>query len=112
MPGVWRCGGPIWSRLARVGKAWDAVAIGDFGTFLAAVRADDFDPVVRSIRPPLEARSESTVALRLRAVMGFYRYQAGLGVDAAPFLYEQVRARTAGRYKRQTRRTDWSWSEQ
>jgi integrase len=87
-----------WSYLEQVGKAWDAVAISDFGAFLAAVRADDFDPVVRPIRPTGSVRSESTVALRLRAVMGFYRYQAALGVDAAPFWYEQVRTRTAGRY--------------
>lgn len=39
------------------------------------------------------AVSEGKVRLRLRAVMGFYRYQAGCGIDAAPFPYEQVRGR-------------------
>lgn len=41
--------------------------------------------------------SEETIQLRLRAVLGFYRYQAGCGNDVAPFLYEQVRGRS-GRY--------------
>lgn len=85
-----------WTYLESTGKRWDAVQIHDFGNFLAAVRSGEFDPAVRQLRPAT-AVVEATVRLRLRAVMGFYRYQAACGIDAAPFLYEQVRGRS-GRY--------------
>lgn len=85
-----------WTYLEHTGKRWDAVQVHDFGNFLAAVRYDEFDPAVTQLRPAT-AVSEATVSLRLRAVIGFYRYQAACGVDAAPFLYEQVRAHS-GRY--------------
>jgi integrase len=85
-----------WTYLEQSSKRWDAVRIHDFGNFLAAVRHNEFDPTVRSLRPE-PAVGEGTVQLRLRAVMGFYRYQAGCGNDVAPFLYEQVRGRS-GRY--------------
>lgn len=83
-----------WTYLERADKRWDAVGIHDFGNFLAAVRHDEFDPAVRQLRPA-PVVTEATVRLRLRAVMGFYRYQAGRGVEAAPFLYEQVRGRSS-----------------
>lgn len=83
-----------WTYLEHADKSWNAVGIHDFGNFLAAVRHDEFDPSVRQLRPA-PVVTEATVRLRLRAVMGFYRYQAGRGVDAAPFLYEQVRGRSS-----------------
>ncbi|MCV7209313.1 tyrosine-type recombinase/integrase [Mycolicibacterium canariasense] len=85
-----------WTYLERTGKRWNAVQIHDFGAFLTAVRHNEFDPAVRQLHPAT-AVAEATVALRLRAVMGFYRYHAASGVDAAPFLYEQGRSRS-GRY--------------
>lgn len=85
-----------WSFLERSGRSWDAVSLTDFGAFLQAVRSDDLDAVVRPLRPG-RLRSESTVALRLRAVLAFYRYQALTGVDVAPFLYRAVGGRS-GRY--------------
>jgi site-specific recombinase XerD len=85
-----------WTYLEQCEKSWDTVRIHDFGNFLAAVRHNEFDPAVRSLRPESTV-SEQTVQLRLRAVLGFYRYQAGCGNDVAPFLYEQVRGRS-GRY--------------
>jgi integrase len=85
-----------WTYLEQSSKRWDAVRIHDFGNFLAAVRHNEFDPAVRSLRPEA-AVGEATVQLRLRAVMAFYRYQAGCGDDVAPFLNDQVRGRS-GRY--------------
>jgi integrase len=85
-----------WTYLERTGKRWDTVQIHDFGNFLAAVRHDEFDPTVRQLQPAAVV-VEATVSLRLRAVMGFYRYHAAYGIDVAPFLYEQVRGRS-GRY--------------
>ena len=85
-----------WTYLERTSKRWDAVQIHDFGDFLAAVRHNEFDPTVRQLRPE-HAVIEATVRLRLRAVLGFYRYQAGCGNDVAPFLYDQVRGRS-GKY--------------
>ncbi|HTX96118.1 MAG TPA: tyrosine-type recombinase/integrase [Mycobacterium sp.] len=82
-----------WTYLEQSSKRWDAVRIHDFGNFLAAVRHNEFDPAVRSLRPEPRV-SEETIQLRLRAVLGFYRYQAGCGNDVAPFLYEQVRGRS------------------
>jgi integrase len=76
-----------WSFLERAGRAWDGVALPDFGAFLQAVRSDDLDAVVRRLRRG-RARSEATVALRLRSVLAFYRYQALAGKDVAPFLYQ------------------------
>lgn len=83
-----------WTYLERTSKAWDAVTIHDFGSFLAVVRNDDFDPTVGQLhrRPKV---AETTVQLRLRAVMAFYRYQAACGNDVAPFLYDHVRGRSA-----------------
>lgn len=85
-----------WTYLEGTGKRWDAVQIHDFGYFLAAVRHNEFNPYVRSIDPK-PVVGESTVQARLKAVMGFYRYQAGRGFDVTPFLYERVQGRS-GRY--------------
>lgn len=82
-----------WSFLEKTSKAWDAVQIRDFGSFLAAVRHDDLEPNIRLLQPQ-PAVAESTVRLRLHAVLAFYRYQAGCGNDVAPFLYDQVRGRS------------------
>lgn len=85
-----------WTYLEHSAKRWNTVQIHDFGNFLTAVRCDEFDPKVRQLHPR-RAVSEATVRLRLRPVLGFYRYQAGCGNDVAPFLYEQVRGRS-GKY--------------
>ncbi len=37
--------------------------------------------------------ADATVASRVRAVIGFYRYRAARGVEVAGRLYETVRAR-------------------
>ena len=83
-----------WTYLERSSKRWDGVQLRDFGNFVAAVRHDEFDPNVRSLRP-VPAVCEATVQLRLRPVVGFYRYQAACGSDVAPFLYSTVHRRSA-----------------
>lgn len=85
-----------WTYLEHTSTTWDAVQIRDFGNFLAAVRHNEFDPTIRQLRPGPSV-VEATVRLRLRAVLSFYRYQAGCGNDVAPFLYDQVRGRS-GKY--------------
>ncbi|MDJ0362225.1 tyrosine-type recombinase/integrase [Rhodococcus sp. H29-C3] len=101
----------LWStHLASCNRAWDAVQLTDFGSFLQALRAGR----VGSRTVALERGrvvSDATVAARVRPVMSFYRFHASMGVPAASFLYEQVHARP-GRYlpflehvaRRQTRR--------
>jgi len=87
----------LWStHLQGRGRNWDAVQLADFGAFLQALRAGEVGSEAVALRP---ARSvaDSTVAARVRTVMGFYRFHSAMGVQAASFLYEQVHARP-GRY--------------
>lgn len=85
-----------WSFLEGAEKSWDTVKLHDFGDFISALRYGEIDSAVRDLRPR-RVLSEGTVNLRLRAVMSFYRYQAGCGADAAPFLWKQAQVRS-GRY--------------
>lgn len=78
------------------GTSWDAVKLHDFGDIFSALRYGDLDSPIRELRPR-PALSDSTVNLRMRAVMSFYRYQADSGTDAAPFLWKQAQVRS-GRY--------------
>lgn len=79
-----------WSFLEASEKSWDSVKLHDFGDFIAALRYGNRGSPVRELRVQPRV-SDGTVNLRLRAVMNFYRYQAGCGVDVAPFLWEQAR---------------------
>ena len=85
-----------WSFLEVTGASWDAVKLHDFGDFISALRYGELGSPIRELRPR-PALSDSTVNLRMRAVMSFYRYQADSGADAAPFLWTQARVRS-GRY--------------
>ncbi|KLN70471.1 hypothetical protein ABM90_07305, partial [Rhodococcus erythropolis] len=85
-----------WSFLEVTGTSWDAVKLHDFGDFISALRYGELDSPVRELRPR-PTLSDSTVNLRMRAVMSFYRYQADSGTDAAPFLWKQAQVRS-GRY--------------
>ncbi|MDJ0491567.1 site-specific integrase, partial [Rhodococcus qingshengii] len=85
-----------WSFLEVTGTSWDAVKLHDFGDFISALRYGELDSPIRELRPR-PALSDSTVNLRMRAVMSFYRYQADSGADAAPFLWKQAQVRS-GRY--------------
>lgn len=85
-----------WSFLEQIARPWDSVKLHDFGDFISLLRYGELDSPVRELRrqPVL---SDGTVNLRLRAVMSFYRYQAGCGIDAAPFLWKYTQVRS-GRY--------------
>lgn len=86
-----------WSFLEDTGKAWDAVTLHDFGDFISALRYGHLGSPVRDLQPQV-VLSDGTVNLRLRAVMSFYRYQAGCGTDVAPFLWRHSPVRSV-RYR-------------
>lgn len=87
----------LWfTHLERRSRAWDAVQLTDFGAFLQAVRTGEVESDAVPLRPQRKV-ADTTVAARIRPVMGFYRFHAAMGVQAAAFLYEQVNARP-GRY--------------
>mgnify|MGYP002652383830 CR=1 FL=1 len=85
-----------WSFLEQIGKSWDAVKLHDFGDFISALRYGELGSPIRELRPRSRL-TDGTVNARLRAVMSFYRYQAGCGIDAAPFLWKESQVRS-GRY--------------
>jgi hypothetical protein len=71
--------------LATAGLDWEAVGVGDVGTFLTWMRYRSAD----------HAPAESTVAVRLAAVIGFYRFREALsGVPVARSLL-----RVSGRWR-------------
>lgn len=81
-----------WTFLEHRGTDWRSVQLADFGAFLQRLRDGSIDEPVRSL-VNTRRMSDSTVACRVKAVMGFYRFHAAMGVPAASFLYESVRGR-------------------
>ena len=61
-----------WQFLHAYELAWDGVKLEDLGRFLAWLRSGD-TPQVASIERWAPRFSEETVAVRLQAVMSFYR---------------------------------------
>ena len=87
----------LWStHLESRDRAWDAVQLTDFGSFLQALRAGEVGSGTVALRPA-QVVADATVAARVRPVMSFYRFHAAMGVPTASFLYDHVNART-GRY--------------
>jgi Phage integrase, N-terminal SAM-like domain len=81
-----------WEYLAVFGLGWDAVTVEDFGGFLTWLRTGD-GPELVSIQPRPARFAESTVAVRLRAVLSCYTYHQLNGVEVGRDLY---RTRMAG----------------
>ncbi|MFE9296912.1 tyrosine-type recombinase/integrase [Streptomyces niveus] len=81
-----------WSFLEQRSQAWDAVGLTELGTFVGQLRPKNVAQEVVPLRSP-ERAADATVASRIRAVMGFYRYHAARGVEVAGQLYETVHAR-------------------
>jgi len=79
----------FWRYLALCDRPWKSVRAGDLAGFLGWLRTGE-PPRVVALRPAPPRLSESTIALRLAAVLSFYRYQHFNGVDAAAGLYEAV----------------------
>src|SRR5664280_1918333 len=73
-----------WQYLTAFGLSWDRLGLDDEGGFLAWLRTGD-GPDVVSIEPRPARFAESTIALRLRAVMSCYDFHqlngVGLGGD-------------------------------
>jgi integrase/recombinase XerD len=87
-----------WEYLTGVGLAWDEVTLPTFTPYLTALRTGE--PSGVRLLPGVDPRggvAESTVAVRVAAVLSFYRYHAG--AHAVPVAGRLYRAgRRAGRY--------------
>ncbi len=86
-----------WRYLDAFGLRWDAVRLEDFGAFLTWLRTGDAPGVV-SIERRSARFAESTVAVRLRAVISCYEYHVLNGVDVGRDLH-RITHRGGGRYK-------------
>ncbi|HEY2763976.1 MAG TPA: tyrosine-type recombinase/integrase [Pseudonocardiaceae bacterium] len=86
-----------WQYLDAFERRWDAVTLEDFGAFLSWLRTGD-GPGVVSIGRRAARFSESTIAVRLRAVISCYDYHLLNGVDVGGDLHRITR-RGGGRYK-------------
>lgn len=84
-----------WSLLERRSQAWDAIGVTELGAFVGQLRRRGVEAEVVAIGRQ-ERAADATVASRIRAVMGFYRYQAACGVEVADRLYETVHRRPGG----------------
>jgi site-specific recombinase XerD len=62
-----------WTFLEHRGTDWRSVQLADFGAFLQRLRGGSIEEPVRSL-VATRRMSDSTVACRVKAVMGFYRY--------------------------------------
>jgi site-specific recombinase XerD len=86
-----------WEFLGLEDAGWEAVSVEQLAGFLVWLRSGETSSVVSLVAPPRRL-SEATVALRLAAVMAFYRYHQLNGVPGAGRLYERVQ-RGGGAYK-------------
>jgi integrase len=86
-----------WQYLTVFGLFWDQVGLDDLGGFLSWLRTGD-GPDVVSIEPRRARFAESTVAVRLRAVMSCYDFHLVNGVGLGGDLTRLV-ARRGATYK-------------
>jgi integrase len=86
-----------WQYLGLFELRWDAVTLQDFGGFLTWLRSGD-EPTVTSIERRPARFSESTIAVRLAAVISCYDYHLLNGVDASRDLH-RITHRGGARYK-------------
>jgi site-specific recombinase XerD len=85
-----------WQYLDTFERRWDVVTLEDFGAFLSWLRTGD-GPGVVSIECGAARFAESTIAVRLRAVISCYDYHLLNGVDVGGDLH-RITYR-GGRYK-------------
>ena len=84
-----------WQYLAAFGLSWDRLTLADVGGFLSWLRSGD-GPGVVSIQPRRARFAESTIAVRLRAVMSCYDFHQLNGVGLGGDLPRLVHRRGAG----------------
>ena len=76
-----------WTFLERRDHGWERVDADDVAAFVRAVRTCSVES-----RASLGRASDSTVAVRVRAVLSFYRYHAATGVGSGTSLVETITA--------------------
>jgi integrase len=86
-----------WQYLGVFGLCWDTVTLEDFGTFLTWLRTGE-GPAIVSIEARPARFAESTIAVRLRAVLSCYDYHQLNGVDVGQDLHRIAHGR-GGSYK-------------
>lgn len=86
-----------WQYLDAFDLRWDAVTLGDFGAFLTWLRTGD-EPGVASIERRPARFAESTISVRLGAVLSCYDYHLLNGVDVGRDLH-RITHRGGGKYK-------------
>jgi integrase len=84
-----------WQYLAVFGLSWDRLTVQDVGGFLSWLRSGD-GPGVVSIEARAARFSESTIALRLRAVVSCYDFHHLNGVGLGADLTRLVQRRGSG----------------
>jgi len=84
-----------WQYLDVFGLCWDAVTLQDFGAFLTWLRSGD-QPTITSIERRPAQFSESTIAVRLAAVISCYDYHLLNGVDPGRDLHRITHRGGAG----------------
>lgn len=86
-----------WQFLDVFGLRWDAVRVADFGAFLTWLRTGD-EPGVASIERRPARFAESTISVRLGAVMSCYDFHLLNGVEVGRDLH-RISHRGGGGYK-------------
>lgn len=81
-----------WQYLQSFELAWDGLTLADVGGFLTWLRVED-GPDVASIEPRAARFAESTISVRLRAVMSCYDYHQLNGVRLGGDLVRLVHGR-------------------
>ena len=76
-----------WTFLDRRDLRWERVTVADVAAFVRAVRTRSIDSP-GDAPAPVGRASDATVAVRVRAVLSFYRYHAANGVGPAASLME------------------------
>lgn len=82
-----------WTFLEARSADWTAVGISDVAAFVGQVRSGEVGVSGTIGARPVSTASDSTVAVRVRAVGSFYKFHASSGVDVAEALFETAHAR-------------------
>lgn len=86
-----------WTFLETRQQQWTRIGVADLGTFVGQVRTGTVGAAFVPLSGSEPAAADATVAVRVRAVLSFYRFHAQAGVEVAEALYDSVRSRP-GRY--------------